>query len=154
MSYTSKEYSQARKILGKYVAGQYIFPEYFLYLNTKDPSFSNLINDNEIEEIPAHILKTRADNYLMKTKTLEIKSKSLSSWYDYPKFEFFQFVMTHKELFSVLDDVTFDRLDDLDTKIKNNEISVEQALGEINLDIKTVQSFVKSMIDDFKIGDD
>lgn len=154
MQYSAKEYSQARKILVKNVAGQYVFPEYFLHLNTKDPTFSSLINNSEIEDIPANIIKTRTDNYLSKTKMLELKSKPIASWHDYPKFEFFQFVMANRSLFSVLDNVTFDQLDDLDCRVKNNTITVEQALSEINLDANKVKSFIKSMIDDFKIGDE
>lgn len=154
MQYSAKEYSQARKILAKNVAGQYVFPEYFLYLNTKDPAFSNLINNSEIEDIPANIIKSRTDNYMAKTKILELKSKPIASWKDYPKFEFFQFVMANKSLFSVLDNVTFDELDDVDCRVKNNTITVEQALSEINVDANIVNSFIMSMIDDYKIGDD
>ena len=154
MSYSSKEYSQARKILGKNVVAQYIFPEYFLHLNTKDPAFSDLVKNNEIEDIPNSIIKSRVDNYLMKTKTLELKSKPIATWNDFPKFEFFQYVMSNKQLFTNLENATFDQLDALDIKVRNKAISVDQAINELNLDYNEVKRFLSTMIDEFKIGDD
>jgi len=154
MEYSSKQYSHAREILNKNVPGQYVFSDYFLHISEEDSIFTQLLNESEVAEIPTHMIDSRVKNYMSKVKVLEQKSNNVAEWKDYPKFEFFQFVVTNKDLFLPLENVSIDELQTLSNQIKDGTISEEQAFEHINLDIQKVKSFVSTMVDDFKIGDD
>jgi len=152
--YTQNQYSKSRKILSKKVPGQYIFAEYFLHTNKQDKLFNKLLEEEDLEKIPPQMLDSRVNHYVSKLKTLEQRSDHVASWKDYPKFEFFQFVISNKDLYEPLEGVDFEFLQELSKKIENGEITVDKAFQMINLDPNSVASFVATMIDDFKMGDD
>ena len=155
MQFTSQDYSNARKILLKNVPGQYVFPEYFLFKTQKDdPAFMNLMNSVPPQEIPLNAIKNRTNNYMSNLKTLEYKSDLIAAWKQYPKFEFFQYVVTHKNMFEALEDFPQKTLDELNRRVLAKEISVEEAISSLNLTPDDVNVFITTLINDFKMGDD
>ena len=152
--YTPNQYSKSRKILNKNVPGQYVFAEYFLHVSEEDALFNKILEEAELKDIPSQMVDSRIKHYLSKIKVLENKANFVAEWKNYPKFEFFQFVASHKNLFKSLENVEIKYLQALSEKIKIGEITVDQAFQSINLSPDEVASFVSSMIDDFKMGDD
>lgn len=154
MNFTEKDFSKSRQILSKGVPGQYMFPKYFLHICSNDSSFFTLMQTTPVNEIPNNIIDSRNKNYLNKVKDCEQKTNKIAEWQNYPKFEFFQFVMSNPQLFIPLEDISHVQLNNVWQQIQSHQISADDAFRMINLDPNVVYSFLSSMTDDFKLWDD
>lgn len=154
MEFTEKDFLKARQILAQGIPSQYIFPKYFLHICYKDPSFFTLMQETSVDELPSNVITSRNKNYLYEVKVCEQKTNQIAGWQNYPKFEFFQFVMSNPKLFIPLEDISHVQLDNVWRQIQSNQISVDDAFRMINLDPMDVYSFLLTMTDDFKLGDD
>lgn len=154
MEFTEKDFLKARQILAQGIPGQYIFPKYFLHICHKDPSFFTLMQETSVDELPSNVITSRNKNYLHEVKVCEQKTNQIAGWQNYPKFEFFQFVMSNPKLFIPLESISYAQLQSVWQQVQNNKISFEDAFRMINLEPDEVHSFLSTITDDFKLEDD
>lgn len=147
--FTGDEIRKASKIVCSRKYRGFQGPKYFLH--SVDPAFMNLLKSEDVADIPESVINPRVQNYLKKSKELEIKSSAIAEWQDLPKYEFFQFVIMHSTMYIPLERVSQDQIKEISQRVKNGQMNLEQGLNALQVSKDAYQDFFNSRVDDFEI---